>query len=146
MPATAAENIMVIRRKGNFAVTNTGSNKNQCGPLGTQVLSYFVSIATKAYRLNGQGFIIDNNDIQNYFTKKFSNVNEFVSCENVAQTACEDFRKMFGHGSKNATKVYGICVVITGLPGTAELECSWVRDGYENNTRMLMGLRPGMTV
>lgn len=143
---TQSSNVMTIRRQGQFVVGQTKKNENQCGPRGTNILHYSVAIVSKANRLNAKGFIIDNTDIQTYFDDTYKLVDSFESCEQIAEDACEDFRTMFGANSDNAIEVYGICVVISGVPGRAELECQWLRPGYEENLRVIAGMRPSMSI
>lgn len=140
-----ADILLTIRRKGSFVVNHTGSNANQCGMKGTTILNYAVSLVTSPRHLNKQGFIIDNMAIQQYFVAKYKTVKTFPSCEKLAMIACRDFRDMFSDNSDTADELFGACVIITGAPGAAELECMWVADGHENSARVLMALRPQMS-
>jgi hypothetical protein len=113
-----------IQREGQFAVTWHGENATQCGAAGTQVLQYRVEIVGSDKHLNPQGFIIDNNAIHDYFIKKYRNVIDFLSCENIAMEACRDLKEMFGRGALNKVKISEIDVTISGGP-LARLTASW---------------------
>jgi hypothetical protein len=115
---------LTIRRSGTFAVTWSGSNASQCGALGTQVLTYAVVIVGHEQHLTPEGFIIDNNDIHQYFVRTYQNVGDFESCERIAARACRDFRQMFGKGALADVKVSRIEVTISGSP-TAGLTAEW---------------------
>jgi hypothetical protein len=87
---------LTLRRKGQFAVTWTESNETQCGALGTQVLSYVVTIVGNEKCLDRQGFLIDNNVVDEYFKERYKKVARFESCERIAMTACDELRQRLG--------------------------------------------------
>jgi hypothetical protein len=112
---------ITINREGQFSVRHTHSSENQCGLKGTQVLTYKVKIIGDSDHLGNNGFLIDNDEIHNYFIVKYQKVREFQSCELIAVRACEALMKLCeGHGAK----VHAIDVTISGNP-LAGLTASW---------------------
>jgi hypothetical protein len=112
---------MTLERTGQFAVTWTESNENQCGLHGTQILTYRVKITSDTSNLNTQGFIVDNDKIQHYFDTRYKNVKEFGSCEHLAMIACKDLRLLC---TKDGAIVKAVDVEISGAPHS-KLTCSW---------------------
>lgn len=110
-----------MRRVGQFDVNWEVDNRTQCGPKGTQRLAYDVRIEANEKCLDEKGFIIDNNAVDQYFTKKYNRVRVFESCEKIAMVACEDLRKMLG--DKPIAKIE---VTIAGSK-LARLTARWVR-------------------
>lgn len=114
-----SSNITVsIYREGTFAVHWTGQNQHQCGNIGTRILGYRVRITAPNDRLDHRGFILDNQDIPEYFERVYQPCVHFESCETVAQRAVNDLLQLFVLGSACATQVYTIDVEISGIPGS----------------------------
>jgi hypothetical protein len=93
-----------------------------------------VRITGDDQHLNADGFIIDNNAIEDYFVRKYMNVLDLESCERIASTACKDFRAMFGKGVLKNVRVSAIEVRIagilhTGTPPVAGITAKWQRRG-----------------
>lgn len=118
---------LVIERHGEFVVTFSGSNADQCGAIGTQILRYVVRISGTEEHLTDQGFIIDNNDIHAYFVHKYKKVRDFESCERIASKACMDFKNMFGKGKLAPVRVNEIMVTVGGSP-FAGITATWKKD------------------
>jgi hypothetical protein len=79
------------------------------------VLHYRVRIEGRPEDLNGNGYLLDNNTIANYFAKKYRNIANFVSCEEIAKMAvkelCETVIREGGHCRR-------VVVSIQAIPGT----------------------------
>jgi hypothetical protein len=116
---------LTIRRHGEFSVRFTGSNADQCGLPGTQILRYDVRIVGDEDHLTDQGFIIDNNAIHSYFLTTYDRVRDFESCERIAARACRDFKAMFGRGELRDVVAREIEVTIAGGPN-AGLTAHWI--------------------
>jgi hypothetical protein len=104
-----------IEREGEFPVGWHHSHNHQCGNVGTPILRYRVQIDCDRACLNPDGWIIDNNALPGYFTKKYADVKDFVSCEHIAACAVQDFYKECrGVGSfPSYVKVW-----VSGIPGS----------------------------
>ena len=107
-----------MERQGQFIVNWTVSATTQCGVPGNNILSYRVKLETSDKHLDPNGFIIDNNKIQEYFVQTYGKVEKFVSCELIASAACRDFRKML-------LNLWAIEVAISGNPTAAWLTAHW---------------------
>lgn len=89
--------IVQITRKGKFTPRRFASN--QCGATGETTFFYKVIITGTSNKLNPLGFIIDNNDIQDYFNSNWTKL-QFPSCEQACVIACKDLMaKVFSGGS-----------------------------------------------
>lgn len=112
---------LTLKRKGQFAVTWTHTNETQCGSLGTQVLSYAVTIVGNARCLDSNGFLIDNNVVDEYFKEKYRSIGKFESCERIAMVACDDLRARL-----KGKPIESIEVTIAGS-SLAQLTARWDR-------------------
>lgn len=112
---------ITINREGQFSVRYTNDASNQCGLRGTMVLNYKVKIVGDSEHLNSKGFIVDNNEIHDYFVGGFEKVVNFESCEKIAMRACEDLKRMC---EDQGARVHAIDVTISGNP-QAGLTASW---------------------
>lgn len=110
-----------MRRVGQFEVLWSDDDTTQCGPYGTRTLAYDVRIEATEKCLDSQGFIIDNNEIDSYFKRRYREVRKFESCERIAMVACEELRKML-----NGRPIRSIEVTIAGSK-LARLTAKWVR-------------------
>ena len=105
-----------IHREGQFPVGWHHSHDHQCGNVGTGVLSYKVEIVGNSEHLSKDGYLCDNNSIPMYFSEKYQNVKDFLSCEHIAQTAVKDFLAHFESGNPEwAPQVDRIRVEVTGI-------------------------------
>lgn len=112
--------ILDIERGGYFIVHVDAESRNKCGTPDNHVLHYKVKIETTSDNLDHNGFIIDNNEIHDYFVWTYRYASAFESCEKIAMAACEEFR----------SRVIGckkVAVSISGNPANAWLTCSWER-------------------
>lgn len=112
---------LLMRRVGQFDVYWTHDNTTQCGQAGTERLAYDVRIEANDRCLDENGFIIDNNDIDGYFKRKYRRVRKFESCEKIAMVACEEIRAMLGDKPFRSIEV-----TIAGSK-MARLTAKWVR-------------------
>jgi hypothetical protein len=68
---------LTLQRQGTFSVGECGDDTTQCGMRGSRKLNYHVSISSTEKQLDDSGFIIDNNEIQQYFDARFYSVDRF---------------------------------------------------------------------
>lgn len=113
---TDAPLLVELERRGVFEVNVSGSDQGQCGRRGTRRLRYGVKIMGDDQHLNAQGFIIDNQEIHDYFVNKYRDVVDLESCEVIASTACRDLCAMFGKGHLEGVRVCRIEVVVGAAP------------------------------
>lgn len=115
---------ITIEREGSFPVGWKHSHDHQCGEYGTSILHFRVKIEGSTEHLNKKGWIIDNNEITNYFETKYADVYDFQSCEHISAQACRDLEKIVKAGGSHVNL---ITVSTSGIPRswiTAELHCS----------------------
>jgi len=107
--------LIALEREGTFSVHHTRTNKNQCGNRGMTVLHYRVKVEGRPEDLNSNGYLLDNNTIPNYFARKYRNIPNFLSCEQIARTAvgdlCAQVNREGGHCRR-------LCVSIQAIPGS----------------------------
>jgi hypothetical protein len=111
---------LTLQRQGTFSVGECGDDTTQCGMRGSRKLNYHVSISSTEKQLDEQGFIIDNNEIQQYFDAKFYSVDRFLSCEQIACQATMDLRKLVG---ARRCKSVAVTIAPVGIP--AGLTAEW---------------------
>lgn len=110
-----------IERSGYFVVNPDAQPHAVCGVPTNHVLHYKVEIETTPKQLDSRGFIIDNNDIHNYFIERYKRTPVFRSCEVIAMDACNYFASVV----KGCTRCK---VSISGNPGAAWLTCEMQDD------------------
>ena len=110
---------LTLRRKGSFDVNCTKHNR-QCGLYGEKTLAYDVQIEGRQIDCP-RGYLLDNNDIPAYFSKRYGKPRTFEMCEKIASDAVTAFR--------DKSKTYGckpnrIRVAISGI-ANSEIACDW---------------------
>lgn len=119
---------ITINREGSFEVNCVGDDSTQCGVRGrTRKLFYKVKIVGREDCLTPEGFIIDNNEIHQYFEDAYTHcdVDPFPSCETMACRAVREFHGMFGRGHLANVRVSYISVSISGSPQAVGLTADW---------------------
>jgi hypothetical protein len=124
-----------LERQGVFEVGRAGRDASQCGRRGIRKVGYTVRITGDDRHLTPEGFIIDNTEIHNYFTQKYTDVEELASCENIAANACRDFRSMFGRGHLENVKVNRIEVRIAAILPENPVPVAGITALWERPTR-----------
>lgn len=120
---------LTMNRKGEFRC-NWFSADNKCGT-GSQLnpwYAYHCHIET-ADILDGHGFVFDQLEIDNYFKKKYGNVQAAKSCERIAVDGCNDIKHMIENhmlGHNGMSVIYRIAVTIGTTDGPATLTAEWV--------------------
>lgn len=121
--------MFTLRRKGEFDAHLKGDL--HCGmkkPFNR--FQYEVEISVEDKGLDAQGFVLDNQAIQEYFDTTYADKPTIRSCEAMAKAATLDFRRMLGLRAKHCVEV---CVRIFGIP-TAHVEYMWRSDVMKNKT------------
>lgn len=113
---------LTLARSGKFTVGGDSINAQfQCGLPGQREFRYHVTIIGSADCLTREGFVVNNQLIQQYFDWRFGTVTELPSCERIAIRACEDLAVIIGDG------VQKIEVTLDGTP-QAGLTAFWTRE------------------
>lgn len=118
--------MFTLSRHGSFAVESPRRD-SQCGNIGTDVLTYRVTVRGVEADLNASGWLLDNNDVPRYFQSRWHSVDVFPSCERLARTACLDLADLIRSNGGNAAY---IAVSVSGIPGS-EITCEWTRERDE---------------
>jgi AcrR family transcriptional regulator len=86
-----------INRSGRFSVTPaTTDEQHQCGYTRASVFSYFVSIEALNHTLTEEGFVMDNNWVDEFFQEAYSRSDRVAPpCETIAQEAIYYFLNLF---------------------------------------------------
>ena len=116
---------VTLSRKGLFQVPYMQHTPHQCGSMETRAYDYEVSIRADADELNPEGFIINNESIQEYFEKKYGTLASpwpADSCENLARVAAREIAIL----CRNAgTRVLCVECMLLGSNG-AEIRARWL--------------------
>lgn len=112
--------LITLRRRGTFTVVDAlGNRKFQCGSPMMTTLHYGVAITVTPDALDKRGFILANEEVDEMIKRKFHLMEDFPSCEQMAQEVVEMLRARITKGAK------AISVIMSGWPGLTELECTW---------------------
>lgn len=86
-----------LETTGHFVVEAAVDESSRCGTLGSpRRIAYKVVITSAPEHLDANGFIIDWQEIRNYFVETYRNVTVFPSCERIACQACTDIVERLG--------------------------------------------------
>lgn len=118
-PLTPRDKTYEITRTGTFEV-GWHDHASQCGTLGEHLMSYTVTIRGSASDCP-KGWLLDNNDIPQYFEGKYRHVQEFRSCESIASDALDAFR--LACWKCDASPFY-VRVGVSGIRGS-EISAEW---------------------
>jgi len=89
---------MTLERNGSFMVNDKAEDHAQCGfRRGDRQVFFEVVIESDSACLDENGFILDNNEVQHYFDRTYSDVEVFQSCESIAIRAIDDLREIMGY-------------------------------------------------
>lgn len=107
---------------GRFDVVSAGDISARCGLLGSAMsIAFKVVIASSPAHLDDNGFIIDWQEIHEYFADTYREVAVFPSCERIACRACTDIAAMLGE------KCNSIEVTIGSGKHAAGMKARWSR-------------------
>lgn len=88
---------LTLHRTGDFLVNDKAEDSTQCGfTRGSRQVFFDVMIESDSQMLDGNGFVLDNNEVQHYFEREYAHVTEFHSCERIALKAIDDLREIMG--------------------------------------------------
>jgi len=65
--------------------------ERRCGPRGVTEFLYEVLIETQ--KLNRHGYVFDQEEIERYWLRTYSGSNPVLTCEEIAERACEYFKR-----------------------------------------------------
>lgn len=95
-------------REGEFVAVwddrDTGCGAPKVGP---NVYRYVCEIDTDESNLDDRGFIIDNNDVHEYFEKRYRVPRQAKSCELMAMEAVKKLRGLMPNAQRIAVTIYG---------------------------------------
>jgi hypothetical protein len=122
-PVCAVEpQVLELETTGTFVIERAGDENGRCGLTGSpRILAFKVVVASHPSFLNEQGFIIDWQEIHDYFADTFREVAVFPSCERIACQACTDIGTRLGH------RCLGLEVTIGSGPTAAGMTAVWRR-------------------
>lgn len=113
---------LTLARSGKFTVSGDSIDAQfQCGLPGQREFRYHVTIIASAACLTREGFVVNNQLIQQYFDDHYNAVTVLPSCERMAVRACEDLAVLVGDG------VQKVEVTMDGTP-QAGLTAFWTRE------------------
>lgn len=113
------DKILTLRRSGSFEV-GWQTHKAQCGAYGERMMTFDVTVRGRETDCP-QGWLMDNNDVPNYFARKYRRVRVFKSCEQIASVAIDDLRRVC---NKYKAKPLYIRVAVSGIK-LSEIACEW---------------------
>ena len=105
--------IRLTLKQTGFFLVQAQDRANQCGPLGNDVNKYALLIRCGGDDLCPRGFIIDNTRLHAFFAEKFSGLDVYPSCENLAWQACIGIVDML---VKDGRRPLYVSVEITSAP------------------------------
>jgi hypothetical protein len=113
------DKVISLRRAGAFEV-GWKMHKEQCGYYGERQMTYDVCIKGRETDCPA-GWLLDNNDVPQYFKVTYRRINKFQSCETIASRAVDDFRRIC---RKYRAEPFYIRVGISGI-AQSEIACEW---------------------
>lgn len=113
------DKVISIRRSGTFEV-GWKRHATQCGMYGERMMTFDVTIEGRETDCP-EGWLLDNNDIPNYFTRTYRRVHTFRSCERIASQAVDDFRTIC---SRYGAQPDYIRVAVSGIKDS-EIAVTW---------------------
>jgi hypothetical protein len=92
-----APQVLELETTGTFTVVTDGDENGRCGLPGTPaVFQYRVVIVSSPEHLDEHGFVIDWQEVREFFRTAFQNVSRFPSCEIIACHAVTGLRALLG--------------------------------------------------
>ena len=82
-----------LERGGRFVALRMRPNAHKCAAMRTKVYQYFVRVEATDEKLTAEGFVINNEEVQNYFDARFGRRApewDAMSCEMLALTAARE--------------------------------------------------------
>jgi hypothetical protein len=84
---------LILERAGTFKASTMISTTSKCGAMAMNTYNYRVRIQATSQVLTPQGYVINNEEIQNFFDERFGEKAKpwmACSCENMAQQSCKE--------------------------------------------------------
>ena len=89
--------LVELTRAGKIHALTMRPNDHKCAAMRTRTYPYWVRIEASDSRLSPEGYVFNNERVQNYFDTRFGHLAspwDAISCENMALTACKELAKI----------------------------------------------------
>ncbi len=94
----------ISTRQRAFEVGNVRDDRNQCLDRGERIIDYNVTISGDPKHLTPEGFVLNRNEIPQYFHRKWGGtVDVLPSCEEMAMLAAKDLAELCGEAALRVT-------------------------------------------
>lgn len=116
--------MLSLERKGSFSAATMIDNPHKCGAMLNRDYNYRVRMTAKSTRLTPEGYLLNNEHVQEYFDSTFGEKAqpwEAISCERLAIACCEGLAELV---RKYGIDLLMIEVAIEGSNG-AIITASW---------------------
>lgn len=127
---------LILERAGTFRAINMIDTATKCGAMAMNSYNYRVKIQAKPKPLTPQGYVINNEEIQNFFDERFGEKAKpwmAFSCENMARVSCEELGALL---QNRKIKIKLILVTLEGSNG-ALITAEWQPKFLAPLTRIL---------
>lgn len=125
--------LLSLERNGTFdASSSMIPNAHKCAAMETTTYQYQVKIESTGDQLSPEGFLLNNELVQNYFDSRFgpkATKWEAVSCELIALTSARELAELC---RKNGVVPQSVECCIVGSNG-AEIRAKWTPERSELN-------------
>jgi hypothetical protein len=106
-----------LERSGQFHARNMVPTPCKCASMRTKNYSYFVRINANDSHLSREGFVLNNEEIQTYFDRRFGKLAaswQGISCELMALASARELCQML---LREGIALYSVVVRIKGSNG-----------------------------
>jgi hypothetical protein len=89
--------LVSLTRSGKIHARTMRPNEHKCAAMRTKTYPYEVRIEASDRKLTPEGYIINNERIDSYFSSRFGEkapIWDAISCENMALTACRELAQI----------------------------------------------------
>jgi hypothetical protein len=124
--------LVKLTRSGRFHATSMRSNSHKCAAMRTRTYPYWVSIEGTDSKLSPEGYLFNNERVQEYFDSRFgSKAPEWdaLSCENMALIAAREIAQIM---LNEGIDVQCVECQILGSNG-AQIKGIWMPNREEQN-------------
>jgi hypothetical protein len=123
--------LLSLSRSGHFKASTMKPNAHKCAAMATKVYPYFVRIEALDTRLSPEGFLFNNERVQNYFDNRFGHKApewDAISCELMALTAAKELAQTL---LSEGIEVQSVECCILGSNG-AQITSKWTNTERSN--------------
>ena len=89
--------LVELTRAGKIHASTMRPNEHKCAAMRTKVYPYWVRIEATDSKLSPEGYVFNNERVQNYFDTRFGEkapIWDAISCEMMALTACRELAEI----------------------------------------------------